>query len=408
MSWAVDQKLRSFVQFAITKLDSAEAELTDEDDEDNYQELVVFTEGLSRHMKNVGAAGSAELKAALMASLMPVWNIGTDKPGPELREGGVPGLRAALQALLTGPLGGAKDPEPAAIADSVIPDNIKAMSLQEAVTYMWVDLDKPNRLEYGDDGFCLEMQSQGARNGRDTCKQPLFSWVNEKNKFFESKTTKTFISLLDNYEREVGKAERVTSEEKREMADFEDALGKTAVMQFCLAYIKLHGKDPRCKRIRTMSDFLNLIHDLWLATYRRKVANDSSGFEHVFVGEEKDGKITGLHNWVQYYIEEKKGKIDYQGWQGKQDSDYGDDVHLVTVKFAWADDDPNIEIKPMSTILCGSTVEFEMALLTMVFLCGNQNGGNEMYLGNEKIKVTCYDHKDRQGSKIGTAFIEIA
>jgi len=38
-----------------------------------------------------------------------------------------------------------------------------------------------------------------------------------------------------------------------------------------------------------------------------------------------------------------------------QDSDLSDDVHLVTVKFAWADDDPDIEIKPMSTMLCGST-----------------------------------------------------
>ena len=30
----------------------------------------------------------------------------------------------------------------------------------------------------------------------------------------------------------------------------------------------------------------------------------------VFVGEENnEGKITGLHNWVQYFIEEKKGNI---------------------------------------------------------------------------------------------------
>ena len=40
--------------------------------------------------------------------------------------------------------------------------------------------------------------------------------------------------------------------------------------------------------------------------YRRKVENDSSGFEHVFVGEEKDGVIVGLHNWIQLYLEEKK------------------------------------------------------------------------------------------------------
>ena len=38
---------------------------------------------------------------------------------------------------------------------------------------------------------------------------------------------------------------------------------------------------------------------------------------------------------MQYYIEEQKGNIDYQGWAGKQDYDYDDDVNIVTVKFAW-------------------------------------------------------------------------
>eukprot|EP01052_Picozoa_sp_SAG31_P019726 SAG31_NODE_1451_length_8305_cov_8.321350_6_plen_166_part_00 len=98
-----------------------------------------------------------------------------------------------------------------------------------------------------------------------------------------------------------------------------------------------------------MNDFQNVVYDCWFAPYRRVKNNDSSGFEHVIVGEEKNGKITGLHNWIQYYIEEKKGNIDYLGWVGKQDQDNGDDVNLVSVAFAWADDDPETEVKPMST-----------------------------------------------------------
>ena len=108
-------------------------------------------------------------------------------------------------------------------------------------------------------------------------------------------------------------------------------------------------------------------------------------------------------------MEEQKGNIDYQGWAGKQDSDYDDDVNIVTVKFAWQDDDPDVEVKPMSTILCGSTVEFEMAILTMVFLAGKQEGDTHLKLGNEKIKVTCYPQKQRYGGpKIATAFMEVA
>ena len=112
--------------------------------------------------------------------------------------------------------------------------------------------------------------------------------------------------------------------------------------------------------------------------YRRWRPNDSSGFEHVFVGEESRGKIIGLHNWIQVYLEEKKGNIDYLGWTGRQDK-HDDGVTLATIKFAWADDKPgHVTIKPVSTILVGATPEFEVAALSLAFLCGEQEGDNRM------------------------------
>lgn len=42
---------------------------------------------------------------------------------------------------------------------------------------------------------------------------------------------------------------------------------------------------------------------------------DSSGFEHVFVGETRGEKeVIGLHNWIQFYLQEKRGNIDYKGF----------------------------------------------------------------------------------------------
>lgn len=38
---------------------------------------------------------------------------------------------------------------------------------------------------------------------------------------------------------------------------------------------------------------------MWFSFYRRDEQNDSCGFEHVFVGENKGNSITGFHNWIQ-------------------------------------------------------------------------------------------------------------
>ena len=61
------------------------------------------------------------------------------------------------------------------------------------------------------------------------------------------------------------------------------------------------------------SAFIDQLHELWFGLYRRSTTNDSSGFEHVFLGETKNGEVTGMHNWIQIYEEERKGHLDYVG-----------------------------------------------------------------------------------------------
>lgn len=57
------------------------------------------------------------------------------------------------------------------------------------------------------------------------------------------------------------------------------------------------------------------LKDIWFTLYTRgshKVS--SSGFEHVFVGELKDGKVSGFHNWISYMKQEKSDLLDYKGY----------------------------------------------------------------------------------------------
>ena len=42
---------------------------------------------------------------------------------------------------------------------------------------------------------------------------------------------------------------------------------------------------------------------------------DSSAFEHVFVGETRNrAEVIGFHNWIQFYLQEKRGLVDYKGF----------------------------------------------------------------------------------------------
>ena len=41
---------------------------------------------------------------------------------------------------------------------------------------------------------------------------------------------------------------------------------------------------------------------------------DSSAFEHVFVGEKRGAKVLGFHNWIYYYLAERRGETAYRGY----------------------------------------------------------------------------------------------
>lgn len=63
-----------------------------------------------------------------------------------------------------------------------------------------------------------------------------------------------------------------------------------------------------------------LLRTIWFQLYSRGMGKiGSSGFEHVFVSEVKNGTVLGLHNWIYLSEEEKKGDLNYKGWLKKID-----------------------------------------------------------------------------------------
>jgi poly(U)-specific endoribonuclease len=53
----------------------------------------------------------------------------------------------------------------------------------------------------------------------------------------------------------------------------------------------------------------------------------------------KDDNVTGFHNWIQFYLEESKGNIDYRGYIKPRSRDSSaetnDDDHVLTLQFSW-------------------------------------------------------------------------
>jgi len=218
-------------------------------------------------------------------------------------------------------------------------------------------------------GGKIDLQhSKNIYNKSDVATDPLFVGV-DKNKFMALPTYKTFFDLLDNYEHEIGVAEVVTQEEVDENWKFLNAVCATPCMMYVYEY--LHAK----KRIPAgMEAFKKQLYDIWFNMYRRGKSRgeDSSGFEHVFVGELKGTTVVGLHNWVQVFLEERKGRLDYQGFISPRKKGHIDHVpseaeQFITIQFTWNVSD-HLEKKDVSSTFVGTSPEFELALYTLCFL----------------------------------------
>lgn len=121
--------------------------------------------------------------------------------------------------------------------------------------------------------------------------------------------------LFNNYEQDTTVNEHVTANERKEENEFLDAVMATSVMRQAMLFLQQKGlvsPDPKTHR--------DLVKELWFTQYSRGMGKiGSSGFEHVFVHEVKNGTIIGFHNWVYVSEEEQAGRFDYKGYMKEQD-----------------------------------------------------------------------------------------
>ncbi|OXB56525.1 hypothetical protein ASZ78_008789 [Callipepla squamata] len=212
----------------------------------------------------------------------------------------------------------------------------------------------------------------------------------------EDRSPKPFIRLLDNYQRATGREEEVTAEELREQDVFLQEVMKTELMRKLFAF--LHHKN----RYGSEQEFLRDLKEMWFGLYSRGDGErDSSGFEHVFSGEIKKGKVSGFHNWIRFYLLEKQGLVNYysHNFDGPWDT-YPD---VLGLQFSW-----DGFYKEVGSAFIGCSPEFEFGLYTLCFIarpgraCHLSLGGHSVSIQTYPWTKSTYGHGKKY---IATAYV---
>ncbi|XP_064597523.1 uridylate-specific endoribonuclease-like [Liolophura sinensis] len=225
--------------------------------------------------------------------------------------------------------------------------------------------------------------------GVDKATHPYFTHVNEAV-LFSRPTYSHFISLLDNYDHSVDATEYLSEHQWHETDRFLDVALDTDVMRETEKFLRSKGLVSGGS-----SAFRSKLHSLWFELYKRSSNGkiSSSGFEHVFVGETKSNSVTGFHNWIQFYLEEKRGRLDYKGYVSRSQPD------LIGSQFSWHQG----LLKSKGTFFVGTSPEFEMAIYTICFLM-KPNDSCHIRLNGHSVSIKTYDNSNWSGKQIATAY----
>ncbi len=207
-------------------------------------------------------------------------------------------------------------------------------------------------------------------------------------------------ALFDNYRLDQTKREDITQAEAREMLTLMEVVTDSAPMEA----VKRQLGDQRGK-VYSRDEFQTLIFDIWFRQYDDGRNLDLSGFEHVVVGEQKEGTVSGYHFWYRYYLDDfgllgTGDDIDFNGSRYPR--------HLagaalavpdvVTLAFRWRaeDQDAGVErplFKPTGGFWVGCSVEGLMALGMMRFF---QRSRDDVSINRARYEIDLYKSPDRQ------------
>ena len=183
--------------------------------------------------------------------------------------------------------------------------------------------------------------------------------------------------LFDNYALDEQDPEAETAEERQEVHDLLEAVVDSAPMQVARDY---GGGRPA--RSLSIDRWYTTLVEHWFRRFSASGDPALSGFEHVFVGEQEQGKVQGYHFWYKYWLDDGfAGEIDRTRFPGFKDdriqylkslAGEGQEAfpELVTISYRW--DAPDYDrdalrplFKKIGGFFVGCSVEGLMAMGTV-------------------------------------------
>ncbi|XP_075893438.1 uridylate-specific endoribonuclease A [Nelusetta ayraudi] len=211
----------------------------------------------------------------------------------------------------------------------------------------------------------------------DLSSRRLFKFLDESS-LFSKPTYAAFLALLDNYNRMTGQTENFTHQQLAEQDTFlTETMSNTELGRELFAFLYTKGV------YASEQAFLQDLKSMWFGLYSRyNKKMDSSGFEHIFAGEIKGGKVSGFHNWIQFYLLERSGQLNYysHSFNGPWTS-YPD---VLGMQFMWEG-----YYKQVGSAIIGCSPEFDFAMYT---LCYITRPGKRCYLslGGKELSIQTY------------------
>jgi len=106
-------------------------------------------------------------------------------------------------------------------------------------------------------------------------------------------------TLFDNYRLDQRDGEETTPAEAREILALLDAVTDSAPMRLAQTHV-----ESSLGRSLSRDEWQETLYRIWFRPYDIGANRDLTGFEHVVVGEENRGEVSGYHFWYKYYLDD--------------------------------------------------------------------------------------------------------